>query len=181
MKQFIYILILVTTILHPSKAYSGIMLKASALLVEPVISEVKNYNNLKKTSKEYKKAAYNLTVADVYYSERIGFPNIKKVIDYALEASFEIERKNVIKTIFKDNDKEKNNDIKICLNNINYDELKNSIKQDIEKRKVEKNDRYIIVTLIKALETCSSGNFSNENQIQLKRDIEYIVEQSLRK
>ena len=41
--------------------------------------------------------------------------NIKKVIDYALEASFEIERKNVIKTIFKDNDKEKNNDIKHCV------------------------------------------------------------------
>lgn len=181
MKYLVCILILTTTIFYSTKAHSGIVMKASTLLIKPVYSEFKVYNRLKKASKEYKKATYNLTVADIYYLDRIGFPNIQKMVNLALLSSFEAERKVLIKTIFKEKNDEKDNEVKICLNNINYDELKNHIKKDIENKKVDKKGRYIIEALIKALEMCMNYNFSNEEQIQLKRDIEYNIEQDLRK
>jgi len=180
MKRFIYAVVIALIVIPPTKAYSGLRLKAATLLAKPAVAEVKRYNRLRKSSKEYKKATYNLTVGDIYYLGRVDLPNVQEMVDIALQTSFEMHRKDLIKGIFEDEDKEKYSEMRVCLMNVDYNEIRNNLKTDIDNQNIDRNDRYITVFLIKAFEKCANYKFSNNELIHIKRAIEYTIEQDLR-
>ena len=179
MKHFISLVTIILILIQPTKAYSGLRLKAASLLVKPAITEVKNYKHIRQTAKENKKAVYNLTVGDIYYLERIGFPNIQKMVDTALQTSIEIEGKSFLKNIINE-DKEKSVDAIRCVTDVEYNEIKENIKNGVERHKIEKADRYITIFLIESLKKCSDHSFSNDELIYIKRSIEFTIEEALR-
>ena len=180
MKYFIYTILMVYALIFPVKAYSGLRLQTASTLVKPVVTEVKNYNRIKTSAKEYKKATFNLTVSDIYFLERVGLPNIKKMVDSALQTSFELERKDIIKSVFDKEEKKKNSEVVVCIMETNYDDIKNNLKVDIENSRINKDDRYITLLLMQTLEKCANYRFSKDELIQIKRTIEYTIEQDLR-
>lgn len=180
MNKFVYILSVMLFLLIPTKVYGGLGIRAATLLAKPAVDEAKNYYRLKKASKEYIKATYGLTVADVYYLDRIGLPNIRNMVNAALKASFEVERKFVVKSVLGKESEEENKEAISCLMNIDYDKIKSGIKQDVENKKINKNDRYVTVFLIKTICECFDEK-TDDQLIQIKRDIEYNIEQGFRK